>query len=386
MVNKKICCGCGACAQICPRNCITMTADAEGFLYPVINQEKCVQCGLCEAACPVNGTQKKTAICGAYVAHSTNEETRCCSSSGGTFSVMAKWILEQQGVVFGAAFVDDFSICHIKVDRLENLQRICGSKYVQSSVQDTYKQAKAALSSGQTVLFSGTGCQIAGLRAYLQKDYDNLYTVDVLCHGVPSPMAWQYYLQEKKKVLGGEVTDVSFRDKCSGWNNYSIRITASNGAQYRQPFRKDAYMKCFINDLSLRPSCYECKFKGYFSVSDVMLSDAWGVEARCPDRNDNKGTSMVLIHTQKGQRLWDAVSKDMLAQPVDAGTFLKDNPVFWNPAEKRLKRKAFFQKIKKKERWSSLEQLCPRSFLERLLSKGRRGVRKISKRINHNGA
>ena len=381
MVKKSICCGCGACEQVCPKGCISMIADAEGFLYPEIDKTKCVQCGLCDQACPV--TQKKSPgqIRNAYVARAEADAIREESSSGGAFSLMADWILIQQGVVFGVAFDEDLSACHVKAETKEELRRIRGSKYLQSNTKNTYKEAKQALKDGRPVLFSGTSCQIAGLRSYLSRDYENLYTVDVLCHGVPSPEAWQNYLKEQKKQLGGEISDVFFRDKHTGWKNYSVRINAQDGGQYRQPFRQDPYMRCFINNLSLRPSCHNCKFKGCACVSDVMIADAWGVERWIPEADDDKGTSMALIHTEKGQKMWDAICESMLTQSIDPEKFLVGNSIYWKPADKHPNRKKFFKKLKQNAEWSELEQLCRRSPIQKITAKGLRGVRKLLKRI-----
>ena len=224
ILDKQDCCGCGACEQVCPKRCITMKPDEEGFLYPEVNADACVNCGLCEKVCPIlsaaeRETQYPQAV---YAAFAKDEQVRKNSSSGGIFTLLAEWVLAQGGTVYGAGFADDFSVHHIRIETPEQLYLLRGSKYLQSRMESAYRDAKTDLEAGRAVLFSGTGCQIASLKRFLRKDYDNLYAVDVLCHGVPSAKVWSFYLQEKEKMLKDKITAANFRNKKNGWSCFSI--------------------------------------------------------------------------------------------------------------------------------------------------------------------
>lgn len=295
ITDKKKCSGCSACQQICPRQCITMKRDAEGFLYPDVEKRLCIECNLCQKICPIeNKPEMSRKGTEAYVAISTNNGVRTESSSGGIFSLAAEWVLNHGGIVFGAAFDENFGVHHIKVSSIAELKAIRGSKYLQSRIEDTYHEAKKYLDSGSYVLFSGTGCQIAGLKSYLRKEYENLYTIDVLCHGVPSPAVWKRYLREQEQNYESSATEVSFRNKSHGWKNYCVKIKFANGKTYEQTFTDDVFMKLFLSDICLRPSCHDCRFKEFPRVSDLTLGDCWGVDVYFPEMDDDKGTSVVV--------------------------------------------------------------------------------------------
>ena len=227
--NKKDCCGCGACNQVCPKQCIKMESDKEGFLYPKVDTESCINCGLCEKSCPIlNNQRSKELFQKYYLAYYTDEVVRLSSSSGGVFSVLSKAVIQNGGVVFGAAFDQEWLVHHVGVERQEDLRVLRGSKYLQSRSESCYREAKALLEVGRPVLYSGTGCQIAGLKSYLKKDYEKLLTVDIICHGVPSPKLWKHYLSEQEQTFGAPVQRVFFRNKDTGWNNFSMSIDFSN--------------------------------------------------------------------------------------------------------------------------------------------------------------
>lgn len=255
--DKTNCSGCHACANACPKNCISMVSDEEGFWYPQVNKEKCIDCGLCEKVCPIihkwqpDDSRKTTAI----AAINLNEEIRLESSSGGIFTLKAEKIIDQGGVVFGAAFSDDFkSVRHICVDNKADLEKLRGSKYVQSKISDTYKHAKEYLDSGRKVLFSGTPCQIGGLYSYLRKPYENLLTQDIICHGVPSPMVWEKYVEKCERKAASEMQRVFFRHKKYGWKSYSMAMEFTNHTKYIRTLLEDPYMRLFLSNSCLRPS------------------------------------------------------------------------------------------------------------------------------------
>ena len=229
--NKKKCCGCSACASVCPKSCIAMVCDDEGFLYPSVDESVCINCHLCEKVCPLLKPARFNNINKVYAAVSADSEVRKKSSSGGVFTELAKYVISQGGCVFGAAFADDWSVEHRMVEDVENLSKLRKSKYVQSRIGNTYRKAKSKLLQGQIVLFAGTSCQIAGLKHFLQKDYDNLIAVEILCHGVPSSKVWRMYLKEYLHGKGYDIKDVcelSFRNKVKGMTEYKLSIMMNN--------------------------------------------------------------------------------------------------------------------------------------------------------------
>ena len=319
------CTGCAACASVCPTNSITMREDREGFLQPHIDTKTCIGCHKCEKTCPIITpikipTDFETQ---AYAAINKDEDVRMRSSSGGMFHALAKWTIEQGGVVFGARFNDQWEVVHDYTETIEGIEPFMRSKYVQSRIGDTFKQAKQFLEAGRQVLFVGTPCQIGGLKAYLKKEYDNLLAVDFICHGVPSPKVWRKYLKEK--VNGDKVLDINFRDKQDGWN-YSLCVTAATTTTTtREKYNENLYLKCFLEDMVLRLSCYKCPFRTIECVSDLTVGDFWGVENVLPEMFDNKGTSLVIAHSIKGEMIVKKLHKIMLApvtmqQVFDAST------------------------------------------------------------------
>ena len=310
ITDKYKCCGCTACVSACPKNCISMSADREGFLYPVVDSVKCIDCGLCEKVCPVLHPVNNETEPLVYAAINNNEAVRMQSSSGGIFTLIAEYVLEHGGVVFGACFDSDWNVIHDYTETKDGLARFRGSKYVQSHVGNSFTQVKTFLDSGREVLFSGTPCQVAGLKNYLRKPYSNLFTVDLVCHGVPSPEVWKKYLQEtvsraygikKKKVVnfGDYISDISFRAKDKGWKKYNIKIIFRNGKIEMMPSFENPYMKAFLSNLSLRPSCYACPTKLHHVQSDITLADFWGVNEIKPDIDDDKGCGLILINCEE---------------------------------------------------------------------------------------
>lgn len=303
ILNKHNCCGCSACVQACPKQCITMRQDDEGFLYPQLDTSKCIDCGLCEKVCSfIRPYEPRTPI-HTYAAINNNEQVRMESSSGGIFTLLAEQIINDGGVVFGARFDKNWQVTIDHTDTTDGLAAFRGSKYVQARVGDTYAECAKFLKAGRKVLYSGTPCQIAGLKHYLRKEYDNLLTVDFVCHGVPSPKVWGKYLQE---VVGTvNVQGVAMRDKQhEGWKRFNFvldyqkegkMITLSSWHQ------ENDYMNAFLRDMILRPSCYACKAKECRSHSDVTIADFWGIQSICPTMDDDKGTGLLLIHTAKGK-------------------------------------------------------------------------------------
>lgn len=306
ITSKDLCCGCSACVNICPKKCISFKEDCEGFLYPSVDVAVCVDCGLCEKVCPVINKNDERVPIHTYAVKHPDEKIRLSSSSGGLFTYLAERVIDDGGVVFGARFNDQWEVVHDYTDTKEGLTPFRGSKYVQSYIGESYVLAETFLKSGRTVMFTGTPCQIAGLKKYLRKEYDNLLTVDVVCHGVPSPMVWRKYLEELTCREGAfTVTSINFRDKSTGWKNYSVTINLlREHASKRQNivsssrFSENEHMRAFLLNLSLRPSCYNCPAKAGRSGADITIGDFWGIDRVMPEIDDDKGTTLALVYNE----------------------------------------------------------------------------------------
>lgn len=339
--HKRECCGCEACVQVCPKNCIDLSADSQGFLYPVVSTEFCIDCGLCENVCPVinKAERSKKVPASLYAVKSTDDFIREQSSSGGFFSQLADFVLSKEGVVYGAAFDDDFNVCHIRVDKITDLPKLRGSKYVQSRIGHTFSQCKNDLKEGKLVLFTGTPCQISALGHFLSKEYDNLIKVEVVCHGVPSPMLYQQYLKETiiQDIEDRTITKVSFRTKLGSWKKYFFTVEYEERGkihEYRECITDSLYMKGFLNDLFIRPSCFECRAKNFSSGADFTIADFWGQEYTFPEFDDDKGVSAVFVNTIKAQRMFDYISVLTIERPFS--DFIKYNPSLVKSPKKTL--------------------------------------------------
>lgn len=342
--EKKDCCGCTACKNICPVHAITMTADEEGFLYPVVDLSVCIQCGRCDKICPVKHKKihEMEVTTKVYAAYNKNKALRLASSSGGIFALLSGVVLSQNGVVYGAAFDEEFRVCHRRAACIEELKALQGSKYVQSDLQDCFLQIKEDLIHQKLVLFSGTSCQVAGLKAYLRKDYDNLICVDLICKGVPSPKVWHLY--RSLLVKNGQLKKFYFKDKTYGWDRFSIRF-AVNDKEHIQIGLLNPYMQLFFRHLDLRPSCYACQFKGFPRYSDLTLADCWGFQEIAPELNDNQGLSSVFIHSEKGANLWKKIISEICFKETTISLATKSNPYAYQSAEYYEEREQFFKDL-----------------------------------------
>ena len=325
------CTGCTACASICPQNCINMVFNDEGFLYPSIDIEKCTNCGLCEEICPLIKTLTKEEFePKAYAAYSVDEEIRLESSSGGIFSEIAKCILDNGGYVYGAAYNDNFVVVHICVDNENELYKLRGAKYAQSDLRNTFNDIKHKLDDGKLVLFSGTPCQVAGLKAFLGNEYTNLIMVDFICHSVPSPKVWKEYVKYRasKDNDGKLPIKINLRSKATGWSRYkySNRFEYNNGVVNSCPNSESVYMKLFVGGYISRKSCTDCHFKGYKRDSDITIGDFWGIWDIAPEIDDNKGTSAVVIQTQKGESIFKKIREHLMLKEVLLEDISRQNP------------------------------------------------------------
>ena len=331
LADKNQCTGCTACANICPKSCIEMKEDDEGFSYPVIDNSRCISCLACERVCPIlNNHTHKDEETKAYAALSKNDETRLESSSGGIFSELAKLVLQANGIVYGAKYDNDFKVIHTGIEDIESLKELRGAKYSQSDLSTIFQTVKKQLNNGRQVLFSGTPCQIGGLKAFLKKDYDNLYCIDFVCHGVPSPLVWKKYIEYRSQVdADNQVPEyINLRNKESGWSHYSYQVefAYSKSNHYLCQNDKDLYMSLFVNNYILRRSCSNCYYKGYSRESDITLGDFWGIWDILPSMDDNKGTSVVFTHSNKGEKLLNSAAIHLQSNPVTLDQATMMNP------------------------------------------------------------
>ena len=343
------CSGCGACEQICPKSAISMQPNDEGFLYPQVNSELCVECKFCEKNCPVLNVKTSTDFSErkVYAAICKNEKLRLESSSGGIFTVLAEKIINDGGVVFGAEFDADFSVKHGWTDSICGLERFRGSKYLQSRTENTFLECRKFLDDGRKVLYTGTPCQIAGLKAFLKKDYRNLFTVDVICHGVPSPALWQKYIEFCEKKSASRIVKTSFRRKNDGWKMYSLSFTFANGNEYIRSMAKDKYLRLFLKDNALRESCYQCSFRKDSHMADITIADFWGIEDVLPEFFDNKGTSLVIIQNEKGDEFFADVKDLCRYKEVGFCEGIKSNLSYLKSPVRSKKRDSFYKNFEK---------------------------------------
>ena len=360
--DEKNCSGCGACAQACPKNCIKMVGDAEGFLYPELNEKDCIDCGVCENVCHYKNKPEEKKTDAVYGAINKNEEIRVNSSSGGVFHVLACEIIKRGGMVFGAGFDESFNVIHTAVEAEQDLYKLMGSKYVQSKIGTAYKQVKKALENDRYVLFTGTPCQINGLLSYLGNDYDKLITMDFICHGVPSPAVWRKYLDEMILKYGSQVTNVSFRSKEYGWKIFSIKLDFQNGISYIGKVTEDKYLRHFLTDVSLRRSCYQCNAKGIDRIADITVADFWGIGKIREDMNDDKGTSIIMLRGSKAENIMKDIKDSFVLIESDTDTVLKTNPSVVKSVSGNPLRNRFFRDVKKYSFDKTFEKYCGLKF------------------------
>ena len=337
--EKELCCGCSACEAVCPKEAVTMTADSEGFLRPVVDAERCVDCGLCQKKCPVN-TKAPEVAKAAFAAYSKDSDIRKRSSSGGIFASLAKKIIDDGGAVFGAGFDENMKVCHYCAETEKDLYGLMGSKYVQSDMGDTYKKMAELLREGRTVLFTGSPCQVAGARNLFGEN-DRLYLMDFICHGVPTPLIWEKYLRDNFT----KVTNASFRDKNRGWEEFSMRVESENG-EYNCSRYTDPYIRMFLANVTLRPSCYSCGWKDPNFCEDITVGDFWGVSKINPAWNDNKGTSVVIIRTEQGEKLLDILKNDCFLAETDEKKSVSSNGMYSYCTPMPDNRDVFFRMLK----------------------------------------
>lgn len=351
--DKTKCSGCFACYNACPVNCIKMLQDEEGFYYPEADAAKCINCGLCKKTCPIlNPVGTDSNIRKVFICQNKSVDIRLDSTSGGVFSALAQYVLNRDGIVFGAEFGKDFAVRHGSCDKPEELVRFRGSKYVQSYVGNVYQQVRDYLTEGRWVLFTGTPCQVAGLSKFLGRKHKKLILMDIVCYSISSPGVWEQYLrhiEKSGKVKLKETGRLKFRDKSKYGYDYSLmafydkneNVLFSEGAESSQMLRS------FVTNTSTRLSCYECQFKGTERVSDFTVWDCYNIYQYDKTMDDDKGSSHMMVHTQKGMDMLPELYEYLMMKEVDTNKAVNSEPAMCEPAKPGDMREAFFEEYKK---------------------------------------
>lgn len=347
LVDKTKCTGCTACASACPEQCITMKTDEEGFVYPIVNDSQCIYCGNCKRVCPVEKQLGNPAPLYALGVIAKENNIRKKSSSGGVFYYLASQVLEQGGVVYGAAFQNRYmSVAHECIVHRGNIRKLMGSKYLQSDLDTIFITIKKQLEEGTTILFSGTPCQVSGLKSFLGKDYNNLVCVSVICHGVPSPLLWKKYVKHYLSKHHYPLTYCNFRSKKNGWRRFGIKMRTGQEKATFVSAQRDPYMRLFLKNMSLRPSCYQCHAKNNRCKADIVIGDFWGVEKQLPELADDKGTSLVLVYSAKGDILINSISNRFVCKKVSPENALLGNRAFSCSVTEPILREELFSDMK----------------------------------------
>jgi len=372
--DKKNCCGCTMCMNICPQKAITMLEDEEGFKYPVIDEAKCVNCGLCKKKCPLENDEKlKTNNIKVYAVKNKNEQIRLNSTSGGIFSVLAEHFLDLDGVVYGAAFDHKNVVNHQIIKNKNEIFKLRGSKYVQSELGYIFTDVKKNLELNKKVIFSGTPCQIAGLKSYLLKDYENLLLCDIVCHGVPSPKIYREYISWIKSIYGN-FSSFNFRDKEISWHGANVSIITDKKKIINTNYLK-TFTDIYFSDFISRPSCGNCKFTSIKRVSDITIGDFWGIKKIAPKFYDNSGVSLVLVNSEKGEKIFADIKEKLNIYESNIKECLQ--PQLLEPVKPNRHRENFWNYYKKKGTISALKKFSHYGLKRKILSYSKRIIKKL---------
>ncbi|MBR2261331.1 MAG: Coenzyme F420 hydrogenase/dehydrogenase, beta subunit C-terminal domain [Paludibacteraceae bacterium] len=349
--DKTDCCGCNACGDVCNKNAITFKIDIEGFWYPEVDKDKCNNCGLCEKVCPIinikelkkNDSDKPLHTIAAI---NKNMKVRWDSTSGGAFSALSEVMYAQGGYVSGALYNEDFSVRNFVSNNHEDLEKLRSSKYLQSNAEGLYSEIRMLLKNGEKVLACGTPCQMAALRSFLQKEYDNLIIVDFICRGVNSPKVYRAYLDSLEKKYNSKVVYVKAKNKELGWRNLTRKVTFANGQSYYGVYMDDDFRRGYHTNVFCRPSCYDCKFKGFPRIADITIADYWGIEKVDKNLDNNIGTSMILLNSKKGVAYFEKVKDYIEYKETPFESILGGNIALRKSIEPaKIDRKVFFEDL-----------------------------------------
>ncbi|MBE5805386.1 MAG: (4Fe-4S)-binding protein [Clostridiales bacterium] len=336
--QKNICNGCGVCTLVCPKNCIKMVEDGEGFLYPEIDESKCIKCNKCKRLCG-NFNNKTEENEKAYLTINKSEEQLKSSSSGGMFYLLADYIIKKSGVVFGVTYNEKLEAIHDYSENIEDCKKFCGSKYVRSNLGNSYEMVKKFLDEDRYVLFTGTACQISGLKMYLSKNYEKLILCDILCHANPSPKVFKYYIKNLEIIKGKKVKNISFRSKENGWRNQTPIIEYVDGEKEEE----NTYFTAFVREMINRPSCYSCKFASKRRITDFTIGDFWGYEKIMPEIDETNGISLLNVNSNKGNIIFEELKDKMLYYNVDYDLACSFN--HYRNVNVHRNREKFFEKL-----------------------------------------
>lgn len=372
IIEKNKCTGCTACYNICPKGAIEMI-EINGFKYPHIDSNKCINCGLCKKICPIY-KKNNDSLNKCYVGFSKDIKDLEKSSSGGIFPLIARNILNDNGIVIGASFKNN-KLSHIIIDNIKDLDKLKGSKYLQSDLSNIFKHVKENINN-KKILFVGTPCQVGGLKSYLKKEYENLICIDLICHGVPSPKLFDKYVKYLEDKNNDKLKNYNFRDKSTGWDTYSNTVTFKN-KKYTELASNNSYMKLFLKDIALRESCYDCNFKLGNKYSDITLGDFWNVQKYYPDMYNKKGVSAIIINTEKGNHLFNIIKDSITYKECNIDEILKGNPSLKYSSIKPINRDNFFKDLNT----LSFNEINNKYTKTPLYIKVLRKLKKISKKI-----
>lgn len=359
--NSKDCAGCTACVNKCPKKAITLIEDKEGFLYPKIDNDKCVECGICLKTCPIRNDNRDSITQTTYLSKNKNAEIRKNSSSGGTFYALAEFIIKEKGIVYGAILNEKMEVIHSKTNSIKELKKMMGSKYVQSNLGEIFKDIQNELINNKKILFVGTPCQVAGLKSFLGKKYDTLFLCDLVCHGVPSPKIWNEYVKLVEDKSNKKLKNYIFRSKINGWHSHTEIAEFLNGDTEKETSLINSNKELFYSSLVLRPSCYSCKFANTNRISDITIADAWGIEKVAKEFDDNLGTSLVIVNTKNGEKLFNNIADNLLIKQIKLNDCLQ--PQLKHPIKEPSNRDAFWNYYYKKGFESVLKKYTKYGFI-----------------------
>lgn len=375
------CYGCRACEQICPRKAIVMKENSEGFLYPILMEDQCTKCGMCYQVCPYDSPSSVNVPIEAIAAQYKDRISLLASSSGGLFSALADYVLANKGYVAGCIFDESFNAVHILTNQKEMVEKMRGSKYVQSNLKNVYSDIQVCLREGSLVMFTGTPCQVDGLRCFLRHEYSNLLTVDIICHGVPSPRLFALYIKSVSQK-NGNILDIKFRDKQrNGWCSQGS-ITYSNKTKTISPYNSSYYYYYYLKNCISRMSCYSCKYSTKARVSDVTIGDYWNISDDFPDLDTSAGFSAVLLNTQKGKRFFAEISSKLQTYETRLDAVVRGNGNLHAPTIMPKSRIDIYSRIAAEGYDSVAKKDCKYQYVKPFVRKHMpKGLKKILKKI-----